>query len=209
MSLCDPNRHRPVRSTGEPSFESKGSFIAPTNALPPARPPEQNRPPFLPVKCGRCGHTHNLHGDCLTPDVTITHDTRNHTLPETGKIPHFNSLEIQQLPQRIDGETEHLFLAFLNGRAVGSVKAFIRKDKACDVQALFVVQAERGKGIATRMLTKVEAFARSERATHLEISCNRGNVNARQFWIRRRFSDDESREAQPDPIRYVAMVRPL
>lgn len=197
MSLCDPNRHRPVRSTGEPSFESKGSFIAPTNALPPPRPPEQDRPPFLPVKCDRCGHTHNLHGDCVASP------------PETGKIPHFNSLEIQQLPQRIDGETEHLFLAFLNGRAVGSVKAFIRKDKACDVQALFVVQAERGKGIATRMLTKVEAFARSERATHLEISCNRGNVNARQFWIRRRFSDDESREAQPDPIRYVAMVRPL
>ncbi len=121
----------------------------------------------------------------------------------------FRAFEIQQLAQKIDGETEHLFLAFLNGKAVGSITARIWDDKACGIRRLFVCPKERGRGIATRLLNKAETFARQERSTCLEIAVNRGNVNARQWWIRKKFYDAPSRDAAPDPVKFICMIKPI
>lgn len=81
----------------------------------------------------------------------------------------FNSLHITRLAVKVDGITEHLFIAILNGEAVGQVIAKIRDCKACEVHTLFVTPRCRHMNIATRLVKDVEVFAVQEKASTLEI----------------------------------------
>lgn len=123
----------------------------------------------------------------------------------------FNSLHVCQLAVKVDGETEHLFIAILNDEAVGQVIAKIQYWKACAVRMMFVKLNCRHMGIATRLMKAVEAFAIQEKATQLELCVLRGNIPARRFWIHRcKFIDDETREAEgPRQAEYVTMVKAL
>lgn len=185
MKSCDPTLNRPVPSTGE-------------------------HPPFMPVKCDRCGHTHNLHGDC--PGI------REY---ETGKIepprprteqlpgqPKFNSLHISHLPVKVDGHSEHLFVAILNGEAVGQALAIKQEWGACGLRMLYVARKHRFMGIGSRLVSRVQVFAHNEGCDSIEIAVHKGNVEGRKWWIWRRFIDDETRDMSATP-EYRCMVKEL
>lgn len=218
MNPCDPTINRPVPSTGE-------------HEIPTVQPPRPwpDAPPFMPVKCDRCGHMHNLHGDCLTPDPTISRDTRsgfkpavpNHTEcppsgilptggPQTEQLsgqPRFNSLHISHLPLKVDGHTEHLFVAILNGEAVGQALALKQEWGTCALRMLYVSQKHRHMGIGSRLVSRVQVFAHNEKCNSIEIAVHKGNTQGRQFWIRRRFIDmDEDRQTIKE---YTCMMMAL
>lgn len=173
MSLCDPSRNRPVPSTGAP----------------------REQPPFMPVKCDRCGHTHNLHGECSPP--------------ETGKIPRFNPLHISHLRLKVDGHIEHLFVAILNGEAVGQILAIKQEWGACGLRMLYVAQKHRHMGIGSRLVSRAEVFAHNEQCNSIEIAVHKGNVEGRKFWIRRRFIDmEDGQEREPSP-EYQCMTKAI
>lgn len=153
MNLCDPHRNTP-------------------HPVPSMR---EDQPPFLPVDCPRCGTTHNLHGDCLSkPTVGVVGPSPYPPLPPTGNF-QFNELHISRLDVKVDGHTEHLFIAILNGSAVGQVIAKIQDWKACAVRMLYIMPVHRHKGVATRLFQAVEQFARREKATQLELGCLKAN----------------------------------
>lgn len=184
MNLCDPNRNRPVPSTGE-----------------------REQPPFIPVNCDRCGHTHNLHGDCGQRE----YETGKIEPPRTEQLPgqpKFNSLRISHLPLKIDGKTEHLFVAILNGEAVGQVLAIKQEWGACGLRMLFVSPKHRHMGIGTRLVSRVLVFAHNEKCNEVEIAVHKGNNEGILFWIRRKFIDDPERDMSATP-EYCCMVRPL
>lgn len=188
MNLCDPHRNPPpsVPSTGE-------------------------RPPFMPVKCDRCGNTHNLHGDCgirATTEaesiVTVSENKRPRTEQLPGE-PKFNSLHISHLPLKIEGQTIHLFVAILNGEAVGQIIAQ-KEENRCDLRMLYVAQKHRHMGIGSRLVSRAQIFAHNERCNSIEIAVHKGNMQARRFWIHRKFIDDNRPGLPPD---YQCMAREI
>lgn len=185
---------------------------------------------FMPIDCEKCGATHNLHGDCVaklpTPGNPIvlgrwpkpetfeseSGPARTIQLPGT---PQFNSLHISRLAVKVDGHTEHVFIAILNGSAAGQVIAKHAYDqtstRAWNLRMLYVTPVHRHKGVATRLFQAVEQFARREKATQLELCCLKANTAGRAFWIRRgKFIDDPEREAGGErSAEYVTMVKEL
>ena len=170
----------PVPSTGGPHHHLEPS-------------PE---PPFMPVKCDRCGHTHNLHGDCVSPTTgeRIVHWNDCIDRPRTEQLPgqpKFNSLHISKLAVKVDGHSETIFIAILNGEAVGQIIGIVQPWKAVGARVLFVSQKHRHMGIGTRLVSAIGAWAKENNCTSIEVAVHKGNTEARRFWIRRRFIDDE------------------
>lgn len=150
--------------------------------------------------------------------------------PPTGNF-HFNAIHISRLAVKVDGHTEHVFIAILNGSAIGQVIAnflpwggFTPEDpekpfkpseldrlKVCNLRMLYVMPVHRHKGVATRLFQAVEQFARREKATQLELCVLKGNTPGRQFWIRRaKFIDDPEREAGGERgAEYTCMAREI
>lgn len=166
----------------------------------------------MPVKCDRCGHTHNLHGSCLD---NLEHEALLELdrirRPRTEQLPgqpKFNSLHISRLLIKVDGHSETLFIAILNGNAVGHVIGMIQPWKACGLRMLFVTPKHRHMGIGIRLVRDVEAWAKEQGANSIEIAVHKGNVEGRTFWIRRRFIDDETRDMSDTP-EYRCMVKAL
>lgn len=179
----------------------------------------------MPVDCPRCGTTHNLHGDCLSkPTIGVVGPSPYPPLPPTGNF-QFNELHISRLDVKVDGHTEHLFIAILNGSTVGQVIALfpswggfmpedaekpfkpseISRVKVCQLRMLYVMPVHRHKGVATRLFQAVEQFAKRENATQLELCVLKGNTPGRQFWIR-----NPDREAGwEQSSEYACMVRTL
>jgi GNAT superfamily N-acetyltransferase len=122
------------------------------------------------------------------------------------------SVSITRLQRKVDGETDHLFIAIIDNEAVGSVVATLMLSNAIGVQMLFVAHKHRHFGIATRLMAELEAWARSQRATQLELSVLKGNIPARQFWIRKcKFIDDEEGREVEGPRKgdYICMSKLL
>lgn len=136
-------------------------------------------------------------------------------LPSTGSPrteqlpgePKFNSLHISHLPLKVDGKTEHLFVAILNGEAVGQVLALKQEWGACGLRMLYVAQKHRHMGIGSRLVSRAQVFAHNEHCKSIEICVHKGNQEGRKFWIRRKFIDEEDR---PDQLpEYQNMVRAI
>jgi GNAT superfamily N-acetyltransferase len=121
------------------------------------------------------------------------------------------SISITRLQRKVDGETDHLFIAIIDNEAVGGVVAKHQPWNAVGVRMLFVAHKHRHLGIATRLMAEVEAWARSQKATQLELAVLRGLIPVRQFWIRKcKFIDDEGREAEgPRKDDYICMIKLL
>lgn len=181
MNLCDPSQNRPVPSTGERPAKDCAQIEnkAVRQAENILRRRAQGFPDFL-----------------STGEV------------ETGKIPHFNALEIQRLQVKVDGHTETLFIAILNGNTAGQVIGIIQPWKACSARMLFVTPKHRHTGIGTRLVREIETWGKEQGATSIEIAVHNGNAEGRAFWIRRRFIDDEDRDMSTQP-EYRCMVKPL
>lgn len=131
--------------------------------------------------------------------------------PRTEQLPgqpKFNSLHISHLCLKVDGKTEHLFVAILNGEAVGQVLALKQEWGACGLRMLYVSQKHRHMGIGTRLVSRVLVFAHNEKCNEVEIAVHKGNDAGRIFWIRRKFIDDETRDMSATPD-YRCMVKPL
>lgn len=156
--------------------------------------------------CKLCRTVHDLRGECQAPKLQ------------------FNALHISRLDVKVDGHTEHLFIAILNGSAVGQVignifeiaampvaKGNLDNWRRCNLRMLYVMPVHRHKGVATRLFQAVEEYARREKATQLELCVLKGNTPGRKFWIHRgKFIDDPEREAGGDrSAEYVTMVKEL
>lgn len=125
-----------------------------------------------------------LHADVWGAQPAI-HEPQQLDTSQLNREPEFNSLHISRLQTKVDGITEQLFIAILNGEAVGTVTARIQEWKACAIKVLFVSPKHRHIDIATRLMQNVEAWARTEKATQLELCVQRSNTPARQFYIHR------------------------
>lgn len=245
MSLCDPNRNRPVPSTGEAraaallrhvdqtgkrpttgvgerpccgapltreckpdcytrratvksDYSPKGSFIPPPNALPPPRPPIDGK---------------KIEDEAVDQAREVL---RRRALglsdfqpPNQQESPFkFQSIEIQRLQVKVDGRTETLFIAILDGNAVGQMIGIIQPWEACSARMLFVTPKHRHAGIGTRLVREIEAWGKEQGASSIEIAVHKGNTEGRQFWIRRRFIDDDERDMSTQP-EYRCMIKPL
>lgn len=60
-------------------------------------------------------------------------------------------------------------LAWDGDQAVGSARYLFREDGACYIGRVAVLPDQRGQGIATQMMASIEAIARDEGCTRLEI----------------------------------------
>lgn len=139
---------------------------------------------IMPINCERCGSTHGLHGDCLPQEQFK-----------------FNALHVSHLALKVDGHCEHLFVAILNGEAVGQVIALKQPWGACGLRMLFVTPKHRHKGIGSRLVSRVRVFAHNEGCDAVEIAVHKGNSGARKFWIHKRFIDmEEERQLGKDCI---------
>jgi GNAT superfamily N-acetyltransferase len=139
----------------------------------------------------------------------------------------FNALHVSRLDVKVDGHSEHLFIAILNGSAIGQViekmierdpateinegnswKVIIPLERICQIRMLYVMPVHRHKGVATRLFQTVEQFARREKATQFELCVLKGNTPGRRFWIQKgKFIDDPEREAPS--AEYACMVKAL
>lgn len=181
---------------------SKGSFIPPPNALPyPPRVDElgvKKSPVPGPTECPPSG---------IRPTGGKTEAFR------------FNELHVSRLAVKVDGHTEHVFIAIINGSAVGQVIAnrvdygsTIRGPKVSHIRKLYIMPVHRHKGVATRLMRDVEAWAKTEHATQLELCVLKGNAAGRAFWIKRcKFINIDGRDAPEGPrqAEYVVMEKSL
>lgn len=137
-------------------------------------------------------------------EAMIAHCQPQHS-PVVGNI------VVHRLDQRVDGNNESLFIAFLHGAFVGSAVAKIMDWNACSIRALFVSPKDRRMSVATRLLAEIEKWATAQGANQIECAVLKGNEPARQFWIRKgRFIDDSSREAEGEQsAEYTIMYREL
>lgn len=129
--------------------------------------------------------------------------SRQYQSPVNGNI------GIHRLEQRVDGETETIFIAFKDGVFVGSAVAKIMPWNACSIRASFVTPRVRRMGVASRLLAAIETWATAQTINEarsvqqLECCVLKGNEPARQFWIRKGgFIDDLGRRSPPDIIEH-------
>jgi ribosomal protein S18 acetylase RimI-like enzyme len=120
-------------------------------------------------------------------------------------------ITVHRLDQKVDGNTESLFIAFLHGSFAGSAVGKIMEWNACSIRALFVAPHDRRMGVATRLLAEIERWAVSQKVDRIECCVMKGNGAARNFWIRKgRFIDDLGRQAEGErAAEYVVMYREL
>lgn len=128
--------------------------------------------------------------------------------PQPIAIP---TISIHRLDQKVDGNTESLFIAFLHGSFAGSAVAKIMEWNACSIRALFVAPHDRRMGVATRLVAEIEKWAMTQRADRLECAVIKGNEPGRRFWIHKgRFIDAPDRTADGErATEYVIMQRDL
>jgi ribosomal protein S18 acetylase RimI-like enzyme len=92
-----------------------------------------------------------------------------------------------------EAETQAMYLAWLDGRAVGIAGAF-DDNGTWHVISMWVDPAERGRGIGRRLLDAVVAFASARGARELILGVTDGNVAARALYERYGFVDDGGAE---------------
>ena len=86
-----------------------------------------------------------------------------------------------------------MYLAWLDGRAVGIAGAFDDNGTWHEI-SMWVDPAERGRGIGSRLLDAVVAFASARGARELILGVTDGNVAARALYERYGFVDDGGTE---------------
>jgi len=122
-----------------------------------------------------------------------------------------SNIVIHRLEQKVDGDSETLFIAFLNNQFAGSVVAKIMECRACSIRMLFVSLRHRRAGVATALLNELTEWARKQDAEGLEVIVLKDNGPARQFYIRKgKFIDNPTvAPGVPRASEYVVMERPL
>ena len=140
-------------------------------------------------------------------ESAMNHACDPQQLPRT-MFPATELIHITHLPLKVDGQTEHAFIAVINNEAVGSAMAKMSEWNTCLVRLMFVAPKHRCKGAGAKILHRIENYARSEKAEAIEIAVHKGNATGRAWWIRRKFIDDLGRDMREQP-EYICMVKPL
>jgi ribosomal protein S18 acetylase RimI-like enzyme len=96
----------------------------------------------------------------------------------------------------------HFFVIELDGERAGFVhlqlgRDFFGGDPTCHVSDLAIAPAFERRGLARRLLTHAEDFAREHACRRLTLSVFPGNRRARQLYEREGFSEDLMRLAKP------------
>jgi GNAT superfamily N-acetyltransferase len=91
------------------------------------------------------------------------------------------------LKARFDHGESVIFLAEVKGTAVGMAQLFpiyssVSLARVYILNDLFVVQAGRRKGVATKLLSKIEEYARSNQAARISLNVAQDNLSAQALY---------------------------
>ena len=102
--------------------------------------------------------------------------------------------------KKILDEHGAVFLAFVDEKPAGYLMATIEETTGVDalnkfpikkgvIDALFVSDVFRGKGIATMLMEKIESFFRDNGCGYSEISCLATNEDARNIYLKKGYQE--------------------